>query len=275
MHKTVRNKVLSAEVYGEGMPVVLLHGFTGSAGSWLPILDMLQGYQVIAVDVIGHGKSDSPECLAPYTMKHASEELMLLLTSMKVDMPVSVLGYSMGGRLALSFAMLFPDLVSSLILESSSPGLKTDEERNQRREQDHKLADEILQYGMEAFINKWENIPLFESQKKLPDEIRKSIREERLRNKPAGLAYSLKGMGTGAQPSWWDRLSSFPKDVLLITGEWDSKFCGINKEMQALFPKAVLKQVREAGHAIHVEQPRFFGKIVSEFLKNMEQGDFQ
>ncbi len=88
----------------------------------------------------------------------------------------------------------------------------------------------------------------------------------RLKNNPSGLAGSLLGMGTGSQPSWWEALHRIKAPVLLICGEWDEKFCAINQKVHNLLPSSKIEVVKQAGHTVHVEQPRIFGKIVSEFL---------
>ena len=93
-----------------------------------------------------------------------------------------ILGYSMGGRLALSFAVLYPEFVRKLILESTSPGLESETERKNRRSQDEKLGKFILEQGIEKFVDYWENIPLFATQKGLPQAVQSAIREQRLTN---------------------------------------------------------------------------------------------
>src|SRR5690625_6593165 len=83
----------------------------------------------------------------------------------------------MGGRVALSFAMNFSRQVKSLILESSSPGLEMEAERKARKESDKQLAEKIVHEGIESFVQYWENIPLFHTQKSLDDNVdRKSTR---------------------------------------------------------------------------------------------------
>src|SRR5699024_1507643 len=74
---------------------------------------------------------------------------------------INLLGYSMGGRTALSFAMFYPEMIQSLILESSSPGLKNATDRVKRMKHDEKLASRIERKGVEAFVDFWEDIPLF------------------------------------------------------------------------------------------------------------------
>ena len=126
--------------------------------------------------------------------------------------------------------------VSSLILESASPGLKTEAARIERRKADHILSERIHNEGISSFVKFWEDIPLFDSQKKLPIEKQLIIRRERLRQNAVGLANSLLGIGTGSQPSYWKILNSVKLPVLLITGEIDKKFVNIAREMMKCLP---------------------------------------
>ncbi|ANB62106.1 2-succinyl-6-hydroxy-2,4-cyclohexadiene-1-carboxylate synthase [Anoxybacteroides amylolyticum] len=274
MNVLVRGVSYYVEVVGEGEPLLLLHGFTGSVQTWYPFLSEWKERKLVMIDIIGHGKTDSPDDIDRYTIESVAIDLYELLKQLGIE-KVDVLGYSMGGRLALTFAIRYPQCVRMLILESSSPGLKTEEERNIRRKSDEVLAIMIEQYGVAAFVEKWEQLPLFATQKQLPFEQQENIRRERLSHSAKGLANSLRGMGTGNQPSWWEHLTSLSIPTLLLCGEWDEKFCQIALEMKERLPNAKLLKISHAGHAIHVEQPKIFAKIVNEFIEKggKENGD--
>ena len=100
----------------------------------------------------------------------------------------------MGGRLALYLAVRRSHLIDNVLLESASPGLATRDKRDTRVKQDEALAERILNDGIETFVNRWEKIPLFETQTTLPEPVKNRIRSERLSQKPTGLSNSLKGM---------------------------------------------------------------------------------
>jgi 2-succinyl-6-hydroxy-2,4-cyclohexadiene-1-carboxylate synthase len=261
----IRGIHYQVDVQSEGEPLVLLHGFTGSSVNWSHVLEEFSTYKTILIDIIGHGLTDCPNDYSRYKMEEVVEDLANILDQLQIER-ANFLGYSMGGRLALSFAAIHPTRVKKLILESSSPGLQHENERECRKQADEKLADHIEKEGIVQFVNKWETIPLFASQGRLPIQQRNKIRQQRLQNSPRGLANSLIGMGTGAQPSWWDDLTILNVPVLILCGELDKKFCEIAKHMQQLLPNSVIKEINGAGHAIHVEEPRIFGKIVNEFL---------
>jgi 2-succinyl-6-hydroxy-2,4-cyclohexadiene-1-carboxylate synthase len=250
-------------------PLLLLHGFTGSSSSWNGVAARLEAhFRLIRVDLLGHGRSPAPADPARYRIEAAAADLESILQQVAA-VPADVLGYSMGGRLALYLALSRPSLVRSLILESASPGLVTAAEREARRRQDDALARRIEQQGIEAFVQEWEQLPLFAGQKKLPPATRQALRRQRLGNRPPGLANSLRGLGTGSQPSLWQRLPELSMPLLLLAGELDEKFAGINREMAAAVPQAHLIIVPGAGHTIHLEQPQLFTAAIVDFLSKL------
>ncbi|WP_409302314.1 2-succinyl-6-hydroxy-2,4-cyclohexadiene-1-carboxylate synthase [Peribacillus sp. SCS-155] len=256
------------EVTGEGEPLLLLHGFTGSLKNWEFLIPIMGNqYKLIRVDIIGHGDTDKPLDHTRYSVQQVSKDLKSILDHLNIE-KANILGYSMGGRLALSFACLYPEYVTKLILESASPGLESSEQRQLRIQQDENLAGRIMNEGVASFVDYWESILLFASQKKLSIEEKQFIKQQRLANSKIGLANSLRGMGTGIQPSWWQELSKLSFPVLLLTGELDEKFCVIAGRMQKLIKQCEWQVITNAGHAVHVEDRRMFGKIVSEFLNS-------
>lgn len=263
MYLTMNDTAYWYEMNGDGEPVVLLHGFTGTTGTWTNITgNIIYDFETLTIDLPGHGKTDADP---PKTMEAFCRDLAGMLDYLGWE-KIQLIGYSMGGRTALSFALIYPERVKSLTLESASPGLADKQERQNRQQQDESLAQRIERDGIEAFVDDWENIPLFQSQKQLPAAVRQTIRAERLSHSAAGLAQSLRFMGTGSQSSWWEKLQQLNMPVLLLTGELDRKFIKINQMMEKLIPEAEHVTVKDAGHAIHVEQPAIFGKIVIEFL---------
>lgn len=259
----------NVHIEGNGQPVVLLHGFTGSAMNWEPFFALFKDqFKVIAIDLLGHGKTESPRDASRYTMEETVEDLAELFSRLRIEKAI-LLGYSMGGRVALSFASTYPEQVEAMILESSSPGLQQEEERQQRRKNDAALAQFIEDQGIESFVQRWEDISLFESQKSLPENRKHEIRKQRLTNSSIGLANSLRGMGTGSQPSWWDELHNLDFPILLLVGDKDLKFCKIAEKMHETLPQSKKIKINDAGHTIHVEQPQIFGKIVLDFVVDL------
>lgn len=263
---TVNDASYYVEARGDSEPLALLHGFTGSSANWANLIPPLtESYRILAIDILGHGRSDAPADPARYRMENVAGDIAAVLAKARAE-AVHLLGYSMGGRLALYLALAYPTLVKSLILESASPGLESSEEREQRRRQDEQLAAWIEREGVEAFVQRWEQLPLFASQQNLPPSSRDNLRQQRRQNRVKGLANSLRGMGTGAQPSLWPRLAELAIPVLLLAGELDHKFVAIGQRMAKLIPSAQLIVVPKAGHTIHLERPELFGELVLGWL---------
>lgn len=263
LHVEQRNAAHSA-----AQTVVLLHGFTGSAASWGTHLDTFAtaGLRVIAFDLLGHGASSAPDDPLRYRMERCQEDICAALEMLGVGQSEAILlGYSMGGRLALYLG--FSGYFRALILESASPGLVNASEREERRASDERLAASIERDGIAAFVASWEQHPLFASQRALPSGHRERQRNQRLQNRPAGLANSLRGMGTGIQPSLHEQLPMLDLPVLLLAGELDTKFCTIARQMCHAIPRASLEIIRGAGHTIHLEQPEQFDKSVLMFCR--------
>lgn len=246
--------------------LLLLHGFSGSAEDWSPFIPAWSAHvHPLAVDLPGHGRAISVIDPVHYRIEHTAAWLITVLDAAHIDR-AHVLGYSMGGRLALYFALHYPDRVRSLILESASPGLADSAARQERIASDERLAAMIEQHGMEWFADTWGELPLFATQRTLPPEVQAMLREKRRRNHPGGLAASLRGIGTGVQPSLWDRLGALRLPTLLIAGALDEKFAALNQAMAARLPDAHLALVPGAGHTVHLEQPAAFTRLVAEFL---------
>lgn len=249
---------------GHGPPLLLMHGFTGSSESWEPLLPALcEHFRVLAVDLPGHGRTRLPDDVAAYTMPCVVETLAEMLVANDAA-PAHVLGYSMGGRVALALAAHAPQLVQRLILESASPGLATREERTARAAADEALADRIEARGIAAFVDEWEKLPLFAAQRALPEAAQQRVRALRLRNDPHGLALSLRGMGTGAQPSLWEALPALRMPVQLIAGRHDAKFVAIARAMAQQIPHASLTIAPDAGHTVHLEAPDAWLRYVTK-----------
>jgi 2-succinyl-6-hydroxy-2,4-cyclohexadiene-1-carboxylate synthase len=244
---------LPAALEGGRGRIVLVHGFTQTRSSWLPIAEQLHadGYELIVVDAPGHGESGG----------------------LKLDLPsgadalaatggaATYIGYSMGGRLALHLAVARPQLVERLVLVSSTAGIDGEAGRAERRAEDEVRAERLERDGLEAFLARWLAHPMFAT---LPSD--RAQVTERLDNTVDGLASSLRLAGTGAQRSLWPELDALPMPVLFVTGELDAKFTAIATEMAAAVARATVTVIASAGHAVHLERPAEFLAAVCRWL---------
>lgn len=253
-----------------GTPVVAIHGFTGDVSTWNAFQEAARAdHKVVRVDLPGHGASDcldSPDLYSMTCTVRALEEVLDYLRLEKVHW----LGYSLGGRIALCAAVLLPHRTLSLCAESASPGLSSGEERASRVRSDEALASWTEKVGIEAFVDRWESMPMWASQSRLTAEQRRALREQRLAGCVSGLANSLRGIGVGAQPPMHRRLHELRSPALFIAGEEDVKFAAIAEYMSQSVPDGRLSIVKQAGHAAHLEQAESFNRAVLDFVKAVD-----
>jgi 2-succinyl-6-hydroxy-2,4-cyclohexadiene-1-carboxylate synthase len=190
---------LNVKKTGSGPPVVALHGFAGSMSTWSEFAREAQNdYTIITIDLLGHGDSDSPIDSKRYSIEHSIADIVAALAKLGITR-ACWLGYSMGGRIALVAAASKPAVCRCLVLEGASPGIISSKARAQRKRSDEALASIIMEEGVEAFSNYWEQRPLFDSQRSLPSRVQEGIRNQRLRSNPVGLANTLRAAGPGVQ----------------------------------------------------------------------------
>ena len=254
-------------IEGAGPPLVLLHGFTGSAATWSACTaTWARRYCVVAVDFIGHGRSDAPHDVTRYTMDSCVADLEAIADALALE-KVRLLGYSMGGRVALHWALKHPERLAALMLESCSPGIADPKERAARRASDDRLAEQLDRGDLAAFVDWWERLPLFATEQNMPAQARAKLRAERMGNRPHGLANALRGLGAGAQSPLWERLPELALPALVLAGELDTKYVAITQATAAALPDAEWVVIEGAGHAIHRERPDVFAQCVDDFLR--------
>ena len=259
---------LHAALSGSGPAVVMLHGFTGDASTWDPFrASITAAHTMIAVDLPGHGKSSAPPRPERYALSRFADDLAAAFDELEVDR-ATLLGYSMGARAAMKFALAHGDLVSALILESASPGISDESMRAERRTADSGLAELMEREGMDAFVDHWESLSLWDSQRTLPAKTRAALRSQRLSGDPFGLANSLRGAGAGVDEPILGRLGELSAPALLIAGELDAKYVQNAATLAAALPDAKLVVVPGAGHAVHLEKPAEFEREVLAFLND-------
>lgn len=254
----------------ERAPLVLLHGFTGDAGTWAMLVAALSerpdfGRAVWAVDLVGHGRSPRPGAAAAHAIPAQAEAVAATLAARGVDRAVW-LGYSMGGRVALTRAAQAPQSVAGLILVGASPGIADAQARAARAAADERLAAAIEQDGLAAFVDRWAVMPIFASQARLGPRHAARMRRQRLRNDPVALATSLRHAGQGVMPPLLDALPGLRVPTLLVAGAMDEKYRALARDMADALPDGEVALVAEAGHAVQLEAPAALAGLVATWL---------
>ncbi len=230
-----------------------VHGFTQTSACWSPIDAALAlNHDLVLVDAPGHGASARVE-LDLWGAGRAVADTVG---------PGAYLGYSMGGRMVLHAALARPELVIRLVLISASGGIESAGERARRRAADERLAEHLLDVGVEAFVDEWLAQPLFAG---LSEDA--AHRRARLANTAAGLASSLRLAGTGTQEPLWDRLGELAMPVLVVAGQRDAKFVALAERLaDVIGDNAELVVIPDAGHTVHLEQPDAFLGVLQPWL---------
>jgi 2-succinyl-6-hydroxy-2,4-cyclohexadiene-1-carboxylate synthase len=264
-----RPKNLGYEVSGNrGFPTVLfLHGFMGSSADWRDVAAAMGDRAFcIAPDLPGHGASLELASEA-YTIEGTARAVVSTLDELEARRPV-IVGYSMGGRLALYLALRYPERCAGLFLESASPGLESVQERLVRRESDEQTAKQLESGDFEKFLRDWYGQPLFSPLARDEELLRRTI-EARQRNDPSELARSLQGMGRGSQPSLWEELEGLAVPALAVAGELDGKYARISSRMASISPKVRPVVVPGVGHNAHAEAPAQYAVLLGRFLDRL------
>lgn len=245
-------------------PLCFLHGFLGAGKDWAWVAEAFQDdFYCLLPDLPGHGQNPLPETL-PLHFDTLNQELLAHMDTLGLS-KIHLVGYSMGGRAALYFAVHHPERVASLTLESASPGITDPEERRARAAEDDRRADALLSGGIESFVEHWYTLPLFRSLENHP-EVRAQIIARRKANHPAWVAQVVRDLSPGRQPAVWDQLPRLEMPVLLLVGALDEKYVAVNQQMAARLPSARLEIVPGAGHTVHLEQPAQFISSLRGFL---------
>jgi 2-succinyl-6-hydroxy-2,4-cyclohexadiene-1-carboxylate synthase len=233
--------------------LILLHGFTHTGGSWAPVIAALgERYRALAPDIRGHGASADRR---PVTLDAVIGDIEALAPASRCTLA----GYSMGGRIALHAALSMADRVQRLVLIGASPGIADPAERDARRAADEQLAEEIERTSIDDFARQWAATPVLTGQ---APEVVAAAHADRLRSSPVGLARALRGLGTGALPSLWDRLGELQIPVTLIVGGRDEKFRAVATRMARAIPDGEVAVVPGAGHAVHLEEPERVAALI-------------
>lgn len=235
--------------------VAILHGFTQTGGCLGPVADGLRrNHQVLTPDLPGHGDQTALAHMAcPEIADHMAARCG----------QAHWIGYSLGGRIALSIAAAHPGSVRSLVLIGATAGIADPTARGQRRLLDHKRASEVERLGVDEFTRRWLEMDMFAG---LPPSAR--YLGERRTNTAEGLAGSLRNAGTGSMEPLWERLCELRMPVLLLSGENDTAFTDIAQRMAGhIGHNATAVTVMGAGHAAHLEAPGPVLELIEDHLR--------
>lgn len=273
LKKQIKINVLTTHHLVENyQDVIFLHGFSGSSNDFKYFIENLpNGFNGYAFDLLGHGKSSSPKDFKEYFPSNQIKIINEICNHFSIKSPV-IIGYSMGGRMALAYTNNYPHQVKALFLESTSFGYSSEEEKQKRIENDIKLAEKIMSISLEDFFDYWLNIPLFDDLKKLSNEVLSNLKQNKIQNNnKIGLANSLIGFSTGRMEYYLDKTENFKLPVFLVSGENDQKFTSISKKANELFTNSKHIIFKDCGHNVHLQKPQEFLNLIISFLLKLKE----
>lgn len=251
-------------------PVVLfLHGFMGSSGDWQTFLHHLPlSWNYLTLDLPGHGNSVLPLRREYFSFDGTVQWLDHFFTRTGI-FPHVIMGYSMGGRIAMGYALRYPDRVRGLLLESASPGIPDPASRLERQRWDDEMAKQLRQIPYASFLEKWYRLPVFAH---LPETVRQQLVQKRLSSQhPYRLSFSLRHAGTGRMPYLGETLLHWKGFLGFLAGEWDEKYLRTGLWLKQHRPETRLAICPKAGHVVHLENPAFFLQTISAWLEEIRQ----
>lgn len=226
-------------------------------------LDRLMAFcNPITIDLLGHGDTKTEPNPKRFEAEEQTEDLFSVLDRLQFS-SLFMHGYSMGGRLAVQFAIKYPKMISGLILESTHCGIETPELRRDRVQKDEERAL-ALESHQDNFLKEWRNLPLFGSDKQSDNEPYNKIMENQ---DSALMAASLRGFGAGTMPSVWEEFSNLELPVGLIAGKNDEKYVDKMSKMAQLCPESTFEIIDDAGHRVHSDQPEKWVQFLNRFIQ--------
>ncbi|WP_321407388.1 2-succinyl-6-hydroxy-2,4-cyclohexadiene-1-carboxylate synthase [Tolumonas auensis] len=238
--------------------LILLHGFLGAASDWQPLGDLLPEINCVALDLPGHGHAPNPR------LRHMADfpawlQQQLTLRDIR---QYHLLGYSLGGRLALQFAATHPAGLQSLLLENAHPGLNSPAERQNRAKADAHWARRFYREALPDVLADWYQQPVFSD---LSPQERTLLIAERSQNTGRSLARMLCRCSLARQADYqgWIKTTSLP--MLYLCGEQDLKFRTVGEQLAATNPQLQLTCLA-GGHNLHRATPDSMAAVIRQWL---------
>lgn len=254
------------ETSSDAPPLLALHGFTGDGLDFEALIPHLGDRSVIAPDLLGHGQSSAPHDPELYTLSEQVTHLNAIREALNIE-TFDLLGYSMGGRLAIEMTQTIDTTpLRRMVLVSTTAGIEEDAARAARAAEDAERAKRIRAMGTRDFIDMWQSHPIIATQARIPDPFREQMMVRRYTRDPEGLANSALGGGTGSMTPWWASLPECAIPALILTGAEDEKYVAIGERLRDALPYATHHTIEGAGHTVHLERPVASGEVLHDFL---------
>ncbi|KAL9420500.1 hypothetical protein AB3S75_038135 [Citrus x aurantiifolia] len=268
--------------------LLFLHGFLGTGEEWIPIMKAVSGSaRCISIDLPGHGGSKMQNHVAKATQEitlsiDVVADVLYKLIEQITPGKVTLVGYSMGARIALYMALRFSDKIKGTVIISGSPGLQDNIARKIRRAEDDSRACSLVTHGLQVFLDTWYTGELWESLRSHP-HFNRIVASRLLHEDVQSLSKALSDLSVGRQPPLWEDLKLCSTPLLIVVGERDKKFKSIAEKMcyelshdekgsddlrNEIYE---MVEIPNCGHAVHLENPLPVIRAVRQFLTRVNQ----
>ncbi|MGY0218872.1 2-succinyl-6-hydroxy-2,4-cyclohexadiene-1-carboxylate synthase [Endozoicomonadaceae bacterium StTr2] len=248
--------------------LIMLHGFLGSAAEWEPVAKQLSDqFYCIAVDLPGHGESKAISLPEDKAFEAFDEQLLVLADSLRLE-KYNLLGYSMGGRLAMNHMLAYPDQVEHVIVESANPGLSSELERGRRRMQDQQWTRRLRDEPLEEVLHDWYTQSVFAD---MTEEQRQQLVEQRKDADPVALADMLQATSIARQKNLWQLMTRGGFSLGYICGSKDARYREVGRRLLQRSPGVLREQVAGAGHNVHLYHEEQFVQAFRQLFSALQQ----
>jgi 2-succinyl-6-hydroxy-2,4-cyclohexadiene-1-carboxylate synthase len=246
---------------------VFLHGFCGSPRTFDGVRAALGDDLVVRAPVLaGHAG-------CPVDAQTFEAEIDRLAALIPVHPKPVLVGYSLGGRLAMGLVVRHPGRWAGALFVGAQAGIPNEEERAARRLADGRWARILRDDGLDAFVVAWEAQPLFASQQTLPAASRAAQDEDRRRQDPLRLAQAIERFSPGAMPCWDHGLTAARLPMTYVAGGRDPKFTAVGQRLLSTTPGLVLTVVPDSGHNVVLEAPAAAATAIRALCARAETPD--
>lgn len=254
---------------GEGTPTVLLHGWMGCSADFEPLAadEAFDGTPIFAIDLPGHGESADSD--AEYDFAEVAQWVADALPAPVVDL----VGYSMGGRVALYVAGTQPSRIARLVLIGAHPGIEHPGDLRERLEQDAQRATELIE-APAGFVQAWSKLDLFGSAQTPAWRATLKRRAESADDRAFGWGRALICLSLGRQLSLWNVPYGLGVQTLYVVGTRDEKYIDVAREFKAQNPTvASVGLIVGAHHAPHLDRPDAVAARIASFFADAMMPD--
>lgn len=249
--------------------LLFIHGFMGSSKDWEELATTLpEQTNVAAITLPGH--IDPEGKLVPLPEQLNFDTLSATITESirhKLPLPIILVGYSLGGRVAMHIAVRHPELLRHLVIISAHPGLTERHERETRYASDINIGKRLETESISKFLSWWYSQEIFSSLAERPELLARLLLS-RLEQNPKLLAEVLRRLSTGLMEPLWDALPWLSIPVTYIVGELDGKFCKLLAQAHQATPDSILCVIPRSGHMPQLEEPALVASVIGEMLKS-------